>query len=252
MSNDNLEKKNIAAVSNIGCRRHNNEDMAYSGSTQYGTLLVVADGMGGHRKGEVASKEVVDILSITFASNRHRLSSSSAKRMTKKAIKKANKNIYKMSFATGEFEEMGTTVVAALRGIDGTYVINLGDSRCYSYSQDSGLVRQTIDQSYVELLYENGRISKKEMQSHPQKNMLINAVGINPDVSEIQDKIIDNSSYSILLLCSDGLYNMVSDEDIAKVLSDKGLDVQAKADTLIKMALDAGGNDNIAVSIMGE
>jgi serine/threonine protein phosphatase PrpC len=242
-------KKHTACQSDIGKKRHNNEDAAYAAMTQYGSLLVVADGMGGHRKGEVASKFVVDSLAIPFASLRRPLSSGGAKKLVRKCVKKANKAIYKMSFSNGDFEEMGTTAVAAFRTEDDTYVLSVGDSRCYSYSDETGLVRQTIDQSYVELLYENGRISKSEISTHPQKNMLINAVGINPDLSDIQEKTLANDSYTTLLLCSDGLYNMVSEEEIAHVLAEKNQTPEEKADQLIQKALEAGGNDNVAVAL---
>lgn len=238
----------VAAISDIGKKRKNNEDAAYAAYSQYGVLLVVADGMGGHRKGEVASKYVVDELSIEFASNRRVFSTSSAKKFVLKCLKKSNKEIYKMSLAGEEYKEMGTTAVVALVAKNGTYVICLGDSRCYSFSKDTGLTKQTIDQTYVELLFETGRINKAEMQSHPQKNLLINAVGINPDLSQIQEKVIPNDSYDTLLLCSDGLYNLVSDEEISRVLAaSKTADEKAKE--LVDLALNHGGNDNIAVAI---
>ena len=238
----------IVAISDIGKRRKNNEDAAYAAYSQYGVLLVVADGMGGHRKGEVASKYVVDELSIEFASNRHVFSLASAKKFVHRCVKKSNKEIYKMSLAGEEYKEMGTTAVVALIAKNGTYVMSLGDSRCYTYSKDTGLTKQTIDQTYVELLFETGRINRAEMANHPQKNLLINAVGINPDLSQIQEKYIDNTSFDSLLLCSDGLYNLVTDEEIARVLS-KDKTAPEKAEELKNLALEHGGTDNIAIAL---
>lgn len=238
----------IIALSDIGKRRKNNEDAAYAAYSQYGVLLVVADGMGGHRKGEVASKYVIDELSIEFASNRHIFTTSTARKFVHRCLKKSNREIYKMSLAGEEYKEMGTTAVVALKAKNGTYVMCLGDSRCYTFSKEDGLIKQTIDQTYVELLFETGRINKAEMLTHPQKNLLINAVGINPDLSQIQEKIIDNDTYDYLLLCSDGLYNLVSEEEITRILL-QNKTVPEKAEELKNLALEHGGNDNIAVAL---
>lgn len=249
MQKSENQKVQIACVSDIGKKRKNNEDATYACKTPYGTILIVCDGMGGHRKGEVASKVIVDSLAIPFNSHRRVFSTGSAKKFCHKALKKANKNIYKMSLEGQELKEMGSTVVCALIAKNGTYVISLGDSRLYSYSKTGGLIHRTTDQTYVELLFETGRISRAEMANHPQKNLLINAVGINPDLSQIQETVLDNDSYQSLMLCSDGLYNMVDDETIKAVLANDELDADGKAKALLNKALDNGGNDNIAVVI---
>lgn len=238
----------LIAVSDIGRKRKNNEDAAYAASSQYGTILVVADGMGGHRKGEVASKYVVDELSIEFAAVRRPFTVASAKRFVHRCLKKSNKEIYKMSLAGDEYKEMGTTAVVALIASNGTYLISLGDSRCYLYSKENGLVRRTVDQTYVQLLFDKGQINKTQMETHPQKNLLVNAIGINPELSQIQEKFIDNENYDILLLCSDGLYNLVSDEEIEEILS-SDCNIPTKAEKLKNLALEQGGFDNIAVAL---
>lgn len=242
-------KKQVACLSDIGNKRKNNEDAAYVVSAPDGTFLIVCDGMGGHRKGEVASKLIVDSLAIPYQGLKKKPNVKGAKKFVHKYLKKANKEIYKMSLEGGELKEMGSTVVCALICEDGTYVISLGDSRCYTYSIRTGLVRQTVDQTYVELLFENGKISRSEMDNHPQKNILINAVGIMPELSQIQETILDLGSYDTLLLCSDGLYNMVKDEEITEVLSSLSLSVTEKARKLIDLALEHGGTDNIAVAL---
>ena len=203
----------IAALSDIGLRRKNNEDAAYAIKNQYGVLLIVADGMGGHRKGEVANNE-----------------------------------IYKMSLSGDEYREMGTTAVSCIIGDKESTILSVGDSRCYIIDNDGLLKQVSKDQTYVELLFESGKISKSEMATHPQKNLLINAVGINPDLTNIEEFVLPNDSYRAILLCSDGLYNMVSDEEIHAVMMEE-LTANEKAKALIKKALDAGGNDNVAVVI---
>ncbi len=238
----------IAALSDIGLRRKNNEDAAYAVCQQYGKLLVIADGMGGHRKGEVASKIVVDSLSIKFNSERHTFNTRRSKKFYKKQMKKANQEIYKLSLSGDEYREMGTTAVSCVIGDKETTIFSVGDSRCYIIDPQGVLKQITKDQTYVELLYESGKISKAEMATHPQKNLLINAVGINPDLTNCEEFVFSNDAYKSILLCSDGLYNMVSDEEIQATMT-SSLPAMEKARELIKKALNAGGNDNVAVAI---
>lgn len=243
---DNSEL-HIAALSDIGKKRKNNEDSAYVATTPYGTLLIAADGMGGHRKGEVASKIVVDSLSIPFMTFHHKFKSGNSKRFLSKNLKKANKEIYKMSLSGDEFREMGTTAVAALVFDSGTYLLSVGDSRCYSF-KDNVLTQQTKDQTYVEMLFETGRIKKSEIATHPQKNLLLNAVGINPDLVDVEEKVIPND-YDALMLCTDGLYNMLNESEMSSVLREN-VGAHEKAQKLIDLALEHGGNDNIAVVLL--
>lgn len=245
MSTETTEK--IAAKSDIGLRRKNNEDAAYAITNPYGTLLVVADGMGGHRKGEVASKIVIDALSIPFSQERHHFSAHRAKHFFRKNVKKANREIYRLSLSGDEYKEMGTTAVAAIIGEKDSYVVSVGDSRAYILTPEGKLEQLTTDQTYVELLFESGKITRSEIATHPQKNLLINAVGINPDLTNVEEFSLTNDSFNTLMLCSDGLYNMVHDADIQKVLLDTSLSTAKKADELIALALQNGGIDNIAV-----
>ncbi|MBQ8142534.1 MAG: Stp1/IreP family PP2C-type Ser/Thr phosphatase [Bacilli bacterium] len=239
----------IAALSDIGKKRKNNEDTSYAGVSPYGVLLVVADGMGGHRKGEVASKIVSDSLSVPFANEKHMFTAHRAKKFFHKCLKSANKEIYNMALSAEEYKEMGTTLVSAIVAQKETVVFSVGDSRCYIVDQNDVLKQVTTDQTYVEMLFESGRITKEEMSSHPQKNLLVNAVGITPDVSNVEEYVIKNEDYKTLFLCSDGLYNMVSDKDIEKTLTIQGLTTKEKAKSLLKQALNNGGNDNIAIVI---
>ncbi len=239
-------KKHIAALSDIGKKRKNNEDAAYVAETAYGTLLAAADGMGGHRKGEVASKIVIDSFSIPFFSYRKVFNLRRSKKFFRRYLKNANREIYRMSLAGDEYKEMGTTAVSALIYDKGVYVISVGDSRCYTFSESTGLMQRTSDQTYVEMLFETGRIKKSEIATHPQKNLLLNAVGINPDVTNVEELILPKEECDVILLCTDGLYNMVSDQEIAEVLCDSD-DAESKAKRLIDLALEHGGNDNVAV-----
>lgn len=239
--------RRFACLSDIGTKRKNNEDAAYCASSQYGALLVVADGMGGHRKGEIASKIAIDELAYGFASYRHVFNAEKAKKFLHKMLKKANKRIYALSVSES-YKEMGTTVVSAVVMPEKAIIANVGDSRCYAFKSDRGLSEVTTDQTYVQLLFETGKITKEEMENHPQKNLLINAVGIYGDLVQIQEREVDSKDYDILLLCSDGLYNAVKDERIAEILATKE-DAPTLARMLIDEALKNHGTDNIAVSI---
>lgn len=240
----------ISAASNIGLKRKNNEDIAFYAKSQYGILLCVADGMGGHRKGEVASKIVVDSLSVPFSLSRSVFSVLKAKHFLIHHSKEANEEIYRYSLSDVEYREMGTTESAALVTKNGTVVFSVGDSRVYSYSKQDGLNQITRDQSYVEMLFETGRINKMEMRQHPQRNLLTNAVGLNNVLTNYETYVLPNESYDALFLCTDGLYNLVSDETIQQILSSENLTCQQKVETLIQKALENGGNDNVAVVIL--
>ncbi|MFA6829928.1 MAG: protein phosphatase 2C domain-containing protein [Bacilli bacterium] len=242
------ENSDVYCLSDVGLKRSNNEDAAYAGKSPYGILLAVADGMGGHRKGEVASKIIIDSLSLPFVSFRRDFNVGKARHFIRKYLKAANKSIYEMSLSGNELKEMGSTAVCALISDNGTFISSVGDSRCYTYSEADGLIRRTTDQTYVELLFETGKITHDEIANHPQKNLLINAVGINPDLSQVQEVILAKDSYECILLCSDGLYNMVSDAEIASTMAKK-ISVCEKAHELINKALENGGKDNVAVSV---
>ena len=151
-----------------------------------------------------------------------------------------------MAISSDEYREMGTTESAALIRLDGTTIFSVGDSRVYSFKKGVGLTQISKDQSYVELLFETGRIDKDEMKTHPQRNILTNAVGLNATLSNYEEFFIPNDSYDKLLLCTDGLFNMVSDEEIKMVL-EKEETIEEKAKELIQLALEHGGNDNVAV-----
>ena len=240
---------NFSCKTDIGKKRKNNEDTAQGVKGPYSTLLVVCDGMGGHRKGEVASSLIRDSLIINFQKNRKKFNLRRVKHFFRKYLKVANKEIYKMSMDGTDVKEMGSTVVASMIYDGGTYIVSAGDSRCYTYSKEDGLIQRTTDQTYVQVLFEEGKITKAEMAQHPQKNLLVNAVGILPELTHLQEFYLPNDTYETLLLCSDGLYNMVSENEIVSILQNGLLTVEQKAQALIDKALENGGNDNIAVAL---
>ena len=243
-------ENNIACVTDIGNFRKNNEDMGYYAKSKFGTLLLVCDGMGGHKKGEVAAKIIVDTIAKEFSSRKTSFNLSSLKKFAKRVIKKANSNVYKKANSSEEYSEMGSTAVLAIVIQDYTQVISIGDSRCYTYSKKDKIKKITVDQTYVEFLYETGRITESERENHPQKNLLLNAMGINDDLENIQEITLKNNEYDSLILCSDGLYNAIKEQGMSDIMDDSNITTQEKAKKMITESLVKSGSDNMTVVIM--
>ncbi|MCI2069522.1 MAG: protein phosphatase 2C domain-containing protein [Bacilli bacterium] len=242
----------IFSKTDKGLKRPNNEDEAAFLNKDGMKVLLVADGMGGHQSGEVASRiakeTIMGILDISEVPT----SLFKAKHLLKKAMKKANALIHRLSSRKSEYYGMGTTAVMAIVLKENTIIVNCGDSRGYAfYADERGLVSLTTDQTVVEYLYKLGAISKDEMKTSPKRHVLMNALGIAPTV-EYDVKIIPND-YTALLVCSDGLTNMVEEKDIEKLLS-SGLKEGLKAETIVSQlilaALNKGGIDNIGISLL--
>lgn len=242
-------KGDIYAASDIGLKRKNNEDIAYCAKSQFGILLCVADGMGGYRRGEVASKIAIDSFSVPFSMSKSSYSVRKARHFLIRHAREANEEIYQMSVSDESYQNMGTTISSAFVAANGTEIFSVGDSRVYAFSKEKGLTQITKDQSYVQMLFETGRINRMEMKTHPQRNILTNAIGLNSTLTNYETFTIENDSYDSLLLCTDGLYNMISDDQIKKILSSEGT-AEEKSKRLISAALEQGGVDNIAVVIM--
>lgn len=230
----------------IGRVRVTNEDQCAILTNALGdTFLVVCDGMGGQNKGDYASKLALDSLCESFQSLR-KLPSFMVKNWLGKAYKKANAVIYEDS-RDPTYKDMGTTAVVALIHGHALYVANAGDSRAYSYDpKEKRFQRLTQDQTYVDFLYRAGKIKESDMQTREDRHVLINALGIYPSAS------VDISTYRYfgesVLLCSDGLYNNLSEAEIRAVLSTSDR-TDEKTASLIAEANANGGSDNIAVAL---
>jgi len=224
-------------LSDIGRVRKHNED---SSGIIYGAnfiIMAVFDGMGGHKKGEVASKLALDTLKKDFGNiNEPKLSITKAKKLLKQCLLDANAAIYTKSSTVKMCEGMGTTAVVAMILENDTIIANIGDSRAYILKPKRKRIKMlTTDQSYVEMLYETGQISKSKMSTHPYKNILTNALGIT-DKMHCDIKIYKND-YKNLLLCSDGLTNMVPEAQISMILN-RDMPVENKCLSLINRAID--------------
>ena len=223
---------------NIGLVRSRNEDaLAVIEPETY----LVADGMGGQAAGEIASRMLVNSIENFL----HSTAQPWTEKVLEQAIVKAGERIYDAAQSREEYKGMGTT--ATMIHFDGNraYYAHVGDSRLYRLQGDR-LQQLTEDHSYVESLVRNGEISQAAARIHPMKNYLTQAVGAMLDIS------VDVGSFKVktgevFLLCTDGLTNMVGDDEIVQIIRSS----RQPADALVKAALDNGGKDNITVIVLG-
>ena len=217
-----------------------NEDAFYI-PEQGGFLALVADGMGGHSAGEVASRLFVQtaVQSLSGMDPSH-----ISQQDIKAAFDEANKNVWQQARTTPKMHGMGTTATLAVFDNDRVLIGHVGDSRAYLLS--NGVLKQiTKDHSYVQSLVDRGFITKEDAESHPQKNIITRAIGTEKGI-ETDIYAIDMKPNDALLLCTDGLFGMVSDMQIQAILNE-GL--KNAAMRLIDAALEGGGRDNITVVI---
>lgn len=235
-----------------GLKRRINEDYygIIKGDENLCDVFIIADGMGGHQAGEVASKMAV-VLSIAY------MRDSITKDMTKEEIeeklreiiKKVNGEIYKVAEEDPTKYGMGTTLVIAVVTSTCFVVANIGDSRLYIL-ESGKLKRITTDHSYVEELKQKGSISEEDAKTHPRRNLLTRVVGYFKDVdADIYE--CDRNSTDKVLMCTDGLVNMVSDQKIEEILKEED-DLQKIARTLVTEANKNGGIDNTTVIVFGD
>ncbi|HEX3803831.1 MAG TPA: Stp1/IreP family PP2C-type Ser/Thr phosphatase [Solirubrobacteraceae bacterium] len=217
-----------------GRQRRGNEDSSYAKPP----VFVLADGMGGAQSGEVASQMVVDAFADGLPDD------GTPEERLSVVVQRANREIHERSQTEIENAGMGTTVTAAYLEADAVAIAHVGDSRAYLL-RDGELSRLTEDHSLVEELLRGGKLTEEEAFEHPQRSVITRALGVEPIVE------IDTWTYplrpgDVVLLCSDGLTDMLPEPQIQQTLSDV-TDLSAAADRLISEANDAGGRDNITV-----
>lgn len=233
--------------SNKGLLRENNEDSLVVLETKRYSLFAVADGMGGHRAGEIASSMAIDTIKECFEMYSEQ-DDFKAPMFIDKSIKDANKRIKESAMDNEERSGMGTTVTIAVIDLlsDTVYVGNVGDSRAYIIR--NGRIRQiTVDHTYVNELVKDGKLTLAEAKKHPKKNIITRAVGSEDDVL-VDIFEIELLEGDILLLCSDGLTTHLSDEDILFTINN--CDCSECVQKLIKFSNDNGGSDNITLIIV--
>lgn len=229
-------------------RRANQDFCGYHVADKYDiAFFVVADGMGGHNAGEIASSVAVcsfiDAAKDFFDVESHE----GLERFIKHTIKRANIRVRARAMSDTRFKGMGTTLVTA--AVTDSFVLfaNVGDSRAYMIR--NGVMEQiTKDHSYVQYLVDQKKISKEEASSHPRKNEITRALGAEDDV-EIDVFLQNYNKGDCILLCSDGLTNMISETQISNIIMDNA-SVYEAVDKLIDCANNAGGKDNITVILI--
>lgn len=234
----------LASRTDVGRVRSTNEDSCEMTTRSDGTqLLVVADGMGGHRGGATASGTAISIILETFAAD----STLNIETVLRRGIEAANERIYEMGQADAELEGMGTTVVAlVLDSRRSATIAHVGDSRAYRY-RCGHLTPLTTDHSVVAEMQNRGLLTAEEAATHPRRNEILRSVGVTESV-EVEVASVGTEPGDRYLLCSDGLSGVLTDEEIAVVIRTKP--AQEAVDTLVALANERGGPDNITVQIL--
>ena len=230
-----------AAGTNVGLIRPQNEDSVHCKHPLY----VVADGLGGHAAGEVASALVVDRLrEITLADD---VSAEQAQQDLAEAVRDANRQIHRSATEDPEHAGMGTTVTAAVAVGDKLCFAHVGDSRGYLF-RDGKLQQITEDHTPVQRAVRAGVISADEALRHPSRHVLAQAVGLDVDV-DVDTPVVEMQAGDRIVMCTDGLTDPVPDGDMQRLLA--GFDApQAAVDGLIKAALNGGGPDNVTLIVI--
>ena len=223
-----------AAATDVGLVRSNNED-AYLTAPP---LFAVADGMGGHRAGEVASAGAIRTLQKEAGHDTDSLVA---------AVQSANRAVHAEAAANPDLAGMGTTITAMMTTNDAAQIVHVGDSRAYLL-RDGRLRRLTQDHTVVDRLAREGKIPAEEADRHPQRSVLERALGVGPEV-DVDVQLLDVRPGDRLLLCTDGLTSMLNDEEIREILLTEK-DPEAAARALIDAALAAGGKDNVTAVIV--
>ncbi len=249
---DLSEALEIASATDPGMVRSNNEDSVAADASK--GLVVLADGMGGYNAGEVASGMATTVITtelqqILKNEAPHELDEKTGKRVAEKLLRdqiaKANTSIYQASQSQPQYAGMGTTLVVALFYDNKLAVAHVGDSRLYR-QRGAVFSQVTKDHSLLQEQIDSGMITPEQAKSSANKNLVTRALGIDPTVeAEIHE--YDALPGDIYLLCSDGLCDMVSDEDIGMAVEQLGANLKLCVAQLIQMANDNGGRDNVSV-----
>lgn len=232
---------------NKGLMRENNEDNFIVEESERYNLYAVADGMGGHKAGEVASSIAIETIRDIFVKSSSN-ADFKAPAFIIESIEAANKKVREEALCKDECSGMGTTITMAVIDLEFNivYIANVGDSRAYLI-KDNEIIQITEDHTYVHELLRDGRITIEESKRHPKRNVITRAVGseeyVQADIFEIE-----LSNDDIILLCTDGLTTHLTDEEILSIIKEFGC--AESVQRLIKLANDNGGTDNITIIIV--
>ena len=239
----------LFGVTDTGCHRRDNQDSyALRQLSDQAALLVVCDGMGGAQAGSVASavaaEAFIAAVEEQFVLGAPEDNPGWLDDILAAACDRANRKVYELSQTDPGYQGMGTTLVAALALPGESHVINVGDSRCYLI--EYGMLRQvTVDHSLVQLLVDRGEITAEEARVHPKKNLITRALGVDSEV-ECDLLRVETGPGSRLLLCSDGLTNVLTDQVLLQTAADEA-EPEGLCRSLLRMTLERGAPDNVTV-----
>lgn len=238
----------IHSKSDIGLVRKTNEDSCNSGILPGGAAwAVVCDGMGGANGGNVASEIAVERISKTILSAyREQGDPEFVRELITSAIYSANEAVHEKAGSDETLNGMGTTVVVAIASSGEAYIAHVGDSRAYMISRD-GIRRLTTDHSVVQEMVDKGDLTEQEAKKHPQKNIITRALGVEPSV-RVDYSQNEFPQGGLLLICTDGLTNYIDEDRILQLSREFG--AEELTQKLVALAKEAGGGDNITVTVI--
>lgn len=239
----------VAVKTHIGHIRQVNEDYAEVIENDQGLMLaILADGMGGHLAGDVASKMAINTIKEAFLRLNEEKNKREWSEWLRETLIKTNHSLYQYALHNIACSGMGTTVVALLVCPDYYIVAHVGDSRLYRFNDHEGSL-VTQDHSLVNELLQSGQITEEEANQHPQRNIITRALGTEETI-EIDLETYTFTDEKYFLLCSDGLSNHVHREEMKGIITSEQLEVEQKADKLVQKALATGGDDNITLILI--
>lgn len=228
-------------------RQHNEDNGGIFINSEGVHLAIVADGMGGHRAGDVASMMTIDMLKESWIHSSHIETANDADEWLRIHISKVNEALFQHAENNSECQGMGTTIVAVICTEKFATIANIGDSRCYLFNE-SGFKQVTEDHSLVNELVRTGQITKEDAENHPRKNVLLRALGTESKVEmDISTVIFEEDD--MILLCSDGLSNKLSEQEMLEIIKNDQ-PFEDKADSFINLANHYGGEDNITLVLI--
>ncbi len=229
-------------------REHNEDNVIIVKNDKNEYFMAVADGMGGHRAGEIASTLTVEYLSEAFLGMDTIGDKAKAVNWMRDSVNHINNKIFEYTEQNPDSKGMGTTVVMAILTNEYLLFGNIGDSSGFVLKEGK-LYKVTKDHTLVNLLVSTGELTNEEAKMHPKKNVLMRALGANNPI-EIDIFDVVDMNFNVILLCSDGLTNMLSEDQILKVLETKELSIEEKIMRLVKKSNNRGGTDNISIAYL--
>lgn len=236
-------------MSDKGKIRKTNQDSYVIATNEAGDLFaIVCDGIGGNLGGDVASRLAINYFSVAFSNTKGFKTSNAVKKFLREGIQEVNTLIFETGKENPKLHGMGTTLCGILLCHAGRFVVNVGDSRAYSFSHNGQFTQLTMDHTLVNDMIMHGELTPEQAKNYPKKNVLTNAIGVWETVrSDIDTHLEDMDG---VLLCSDGLHSYVDQSVIRSIVLDAQIDPILRVRKLVKASLDAGGFDNVTAILI--